>query len=143
MHPPPPTIQNPITNTPLLSIALTIAPVFLTAAIYLTLSRIFLIYNVSLSRFAPRTVALTFMASDFLSLVLQAAGGGIADTADYDQQDLKRTGIDIMISVAGTWRRRWILGSSPRMTAEGEDGRAPSPAEASARRRRPSSPGSC
>ena len=38
------------------------------------------------------------MASDFLSLVLQAAGGGIADTADYDQQDLKRTGIDIMIA---------------------------------------------
>jgi hypothetical protein len=77
-------------------IALTIAPVFLTAAIYLTLSRIFLIYNASLSRLAPRTVALTFMTSDFLSLVLQAAGGAIADTADAD--DLKQTGIDIMIA---------------------------------------------
>lgn len=78
------------------SIALTIAPVFLTAAIYLTLSRIFLIYNASLSRLAPRTVALTFMTSDFLSLVLQAAGGAIADTADEDS--LKQTGIDIMIA---------------------------------------------
>lgn len=55
-------------------------------------------YNVSLSRFAPRTVALTFMTSDFLSLVLQAAGGGIADTAADDQKALKRTGIDIMIA---------------------------------------------
>jgi len=36
------------------------------------------------------------MASDFLSLVLQAAGGGIADTAD--EKSLKRTGIDIMIA---------------------------------------------
>lgn len=38
------------------------------------------------------------MTSDFLSLVLQAAGGGIADTAAADQQSLKRTGIDIMIA---------------------------------------------
>jgi hypothetical protein len=38
------------------------------------------------------------MTSDFLSLVLQAAGGGIADTAAYDQEALKRTGIDIMIA---------------------------------------------
>lgn len=36
------------------------------------------------------------MSSDFLSLVLQAAGGGIADTAD--EQSLKRTGINIMIA---------------------------------------------
>lgn len=38
------------------------------------------------------------MTSDFLSLVLQAAGGGIADTAADDQQDLKQTGINIMIA---------------------------------------------
>lgn len=36
------------------------------------------------------------MTSDFLSLVLQATGGGIADTADTE--DLKNTGIDIMIA---------------------------------------------
>lgn len=36
------------------------------------------------------------MTSDFLSLVLQAAGGGIADTAD--EASLKRTGINIMIA---------------------------------------------
>jgi hypothetical protein len=80
------------------SITLTIAPVFLTASIYLTLSRIFLIYAPSLSRLAPRTVALSFMTSDFLSLVLQAAGGAIADTAPDSDPDLKQTGIDVMIA---------------------------------------------
>ncbi|KAM0723236.1 hypothetical protein Q7P37_001436 [Cladosporium fusiforme] len=77
-------------------IALTIAPVFLTAAIYLTLSRVILIYNASLSRLSPRTIALTFMTSDFLSLVLQAVGGAIADTAD--ERALKDAGINIMIA---------------------------------------------
>lgn len=38
------------------------------------------------------------MTSDFLSLVLQAAGGGIADTASDEQKELKRTGINIMIA---------------------------------------------
>jgi uncharacterized BrkB/YihY/UPF0761 family membrane protein len=37
------------------------------------------------------------MTSDFLSLVLQAAGGAIADTAEQDA-DLKQTGVDIMIA---------------------------------------------
>lgn len=36
------------------------------------------------------------MTSDFLSLVLQAAGGGIADTAD--DPHLKRSGINVMIA---------------------------------------------
>jgi hypothetical protein len=38
------------------------------------------------------------MTSDFLSLVLQAAGGAIADTAPDTDPDLKQTGIDIMIA---------------------------------------------
>jgi hypothetical protein len=38
------------------------------------------------------------MASDFLSLVLQAAGGAIADTAPDSDPDLKQTGVDIMIA---------------------------------------------
>lgn len=81
---------------PFNSIVLTIAPVFITAAIYLTLSRIITLYNPSLARLSPRTISLTFMTSDFLSLVLQAAGGAIADTAD--DPHLKRAGIDVMIA---------------------------------------------
>lgn len=77
-------------------ICLTIAPVFLTAAIYLTLSRLIALYNPSASRLRPRTIALFFMTSDFLSLVLQAIGGAIADTAT--EEDAKQSGINTMIA---------------------------------------------
>lgn len=76
---------------------LTIAPVFLTAAIYLCLSRIIVIYGTHLAPLKPRAVSLLFMCSDFLSLVLQAAGGAIAETSTSDG-DSGRSGIDIMIA---------------------------------------------
>ncbi|KAH8687526.1 RTA1 like protein-domain-containing protein [Tricladium varicosporioides] len=63
-------------------ILLTIAPAFLTAAIYLCLARIVTVYGESLSRFKPRTYTLIFCTCDFISLVLQGAGGGIASTAN-------------------------------------------------------------
>lgn len=75
---------------------MTIAPVFITAAIYLCITRIITLYGAHNSRFAPRTIAIGFMSSDFLSLLLQAIGGAIADTADT--QSLNRTGVDIMIA---------------------------------------------
>ena len=61
---------------------LTIAPAFLTGGLYLCLSRIIIVYGQQISRFSPRTYALTFMISDFVSLVLQGVGGGLAATAD-------------------------------------------------------------
>jgi hypothetical protein len=39
------------------------------------------LYDVSLSRFAPRTYTITFISCDFFSLVLQAIGGGMASQA--------------------------------------------------------------
>ncbi|SMQ46575.1 unnamed protein product [Zymoseptoria tritici ST99CH_3D7] len=78
-------------------IALTIAPVFVTAAIYICLTRIIIMYGEHLSFFRPRTIAIAFMSSDFISLVLQAVGGAIAETAD-DGSDTKQTGVDIMIA---------------------------------------------
>lgn len=75
---------------------LTIAPVFISAAIYLCITRIIVLYGSQLSRFKPPTIAITFMTSDFLSLVLQAIGGALADTAANHQA--ARTGIDIMIA---------------------------------------------
>ncbi|KAK4957554.1 phospholipid-translocating ATPase rsb1 [Elasticomyces elasticus] len=77
-------------------ITLTIAPVFISAAIYLCLTRIIVIYGQKCSRFMPGTVAVAFMTSDFLSLLLQAVGGAIADTADTHADS--QTGIDIMIA---------------------------------------------
>lgn len=55
-----------------------------------------MLYGTNLSRFAPRTIAISFMSSDFLSLVLQAAGGAITDTADANST--KQVGVDIMIA---------------------------------------------
>ncbi|KAK3115226.1 phospholipid-translocating ATPase rsb1 [Teratosphaeriaceae sp. CCFEE 6253] len=77
-------------------ITLTIAPVFVSAAIYLSLTRILVLYGQNLSRVTPRIVAISFMSSDFMSLLLQAAGGGIADSANTDS--LKNIGVDIMIA---------------------------------------------
>ncbi|VUC31846.1 unnamed protein product, partial [Clonostachys rosea] len=63
-------------------VPLTIGPAFLAGALYLCLSRIIIVYGQEISRFSPRTYAITFMTSDFVSLVLQGAGGGLAATAD-------------------------------------------------------------
>lgn len=63
-------------------VTLTIAPAFLTAAIYLCLSRIVIVYGQHLSRFKPRAYTLVFCTCDLISLVLQALGGGIASSAN-------------------------------------------------------------
>lgn len=76
-------------------ICLTIAPVFISASIYLSIVRIISLYGQHLSYFKPRTIALLFMTSDFISLVLQAAGGAIADTAVGSG---KLTGTHIMVA---------------------------------------------
>lgn len=77
-------------------IALTFAPVFTCAAIYLCLARIIGIYGPHLCRLAPRFLALSFMVSDFLSLVLQAAGGAFA--AMTDGYSSARIGANVMIA---------------------------------------------
>ncbi|KAL8659393.1 MAG: hypothetical protein Q9202_007142 [Teloschistes flavicans] len=90
---------NPFKSNPFLMylIVLTIAPCFITAAIYLCLSRIILIYGEHLARFKPRTYTIIFISCDIFSLVLQALGGGIADTADSGST-AQQSGIDIMIA---------------------------------------------
>ena len=77
-------------------VCLTIGPAFLSAAIYLCLARILVVYGVGISRFSPRTYTITFMTCDFISLLLQATGGAIADTAsDHSESQI---GINIMIA---------------------------------------------
>jgi hypothetical protein len=77
-------------------VCLTIAPAFLSAAIYLCLGRIVVVYGESLSRFRPRTYTLLFCGCDILSLVLQAAGGGIASGAITQSQT--QLGINLMLA---------------------------------------------
>ncbi len=63
-------------------VCLTIAPALLTASIYLCLARFIGVYGQHLSYFRARTYTIVFCTCDFICLVLQGAGGGIASTAD-------------------------------------------------------------
>lgn len=54
------------------------------------------VYGEQNSRLKPRTYTLLFISCDFLSLLLQAAGGAIASIADT--RSLEQTGINIMIA---------------------------------------------
>lgn len=78
-------------------ICLTIAPVFFTASIYLSLSRLIHIYDptTTLSRFRPKTYTNLFISADSFSLVLQAIGGALSATANTTDQGW--TGIHVMI----------------------------------------------
>ncbi|RHZ58029.1 hypothetical protein CDV55_100580 [Aspergillus turcosus] len=91
---------NPFPFDPFLEylICLTIGPAFFSAAIYICLGHIVIVYSEDISRLKPRTYTIIFVLCDFLSLVLQAAGGAITSTADNDQPDLRQTGINIMIA---------------------------------------------
>ncbi|RHZ46407.1 RTA1 domain-containing protein [Aspergillus thermomutatus] len=91
---------NPFPFDPFLEylICLTIGPAFFSAAIYICLSRIVVVYGEDISRLKPKTYTIIFVLCDLLSLVLQAAGGAITSTADKDQRDLRQTGINIMIA---------------------------------------------
>ncbi|KAF4959803.1 hypothetical protein F66182_18274, partial [Fusarium sp. NRRL 66182] len=88
---------NPFPQNPFLEylVCLTIAPAFLSAAIYLCFSRIVIVYGARVSRFRPKTYTYVFIAGDFLALLLQAAGGGIAASTTGSTQ---QTGINIMIA---------------------------------------------
>lgn len=77
-------------------ICLTIAPCFISAGIYLCLSRIIVVYGEHMARFKPRTYTIIFISCDIFSLVLQAVGGALADTAN--NKSLSQTGINIMIA---------------------------------------------
>jgi hypothetical protein len=107
--------SSPFSNNDFLIylITLTIAPALLSASvcfptpslysqdwpchqIYLCLSRIVIVYGESLSRFKPRTYTAVFCTFDFICLVLQGAGGGIAATANTTSQS--NAGKNIMLA---------------------------------------------
>lgn len=77
-------------------VTLTIAPAFIAGSIYLCLARIIVVFGANLSRFAPRTYTITFVTCDFISLLLQAAGGAIASSANTASSN--QLGVNIMIA---------------------------------------------
>ncbi|KAI4211624.1 MAG: hypothetical protein LQ351_005665 [Letrouitia transgressa] len=90
--------DNPFKSDPFLLyiVTLTIAPCFLTASIYVCLSRVITVYGTDKARFTPHTYTYIFIGCDIFSLVLQAVGGALADTADTHSESQK--GINIMIA---------------------------------------------
>ncbi|OJJ67813.1 hypothetical protein ASPBRDRAFT_199515 [Aspergillus brasiliensis CBS 101740] len=79
-------------------ICLTIGPAFITAAIYLCFGRVIIVYGEGFSRIKSRTYAIFFVSCDLLCLILQAAGGAVTATAGRDQDGLRHTGVNIMIT---------------------------------------------
>lgn len=69
-------------------ICLTIGPVFISAAIYMCLGRIVVVYGENISRIKPRTYTLFFFGCDAIALVVQAVGGGIAASAPITNQPM-------------------------------------------------------
>ena len=78
-------------------VCLTIAPAFLAAGIYLTLSRIVITFGPENSRIKPLSYPKIFIPCDFGSLVLQAMGGGMASAASHSGKS-PDTGDHIMVA---------------------------------------------
>lgn len=62
-------------------VALTIAPVFMMAAIYYMLGQVIVLHGRKYSILSPLTFSYVFVSCDIVSLVLQGVGGGIAAAA--------------------------------------------------------------
>jgi RTA1 like protein len=77
-------------------IGTTIGPAFFSASIYLCLARIIPVYGGDLTPLSARTITISFVSCDIVSLVLQAIGGAMTAIADTDSS--MQTGINIMIA---------------------------------------------
>ncbi|KAF2113959.1 RTA1 like protein-domain-containing protein [Lophiotrema nucula] len=91
--------HNPFGENPFLIqiVCLTIAPAFMAAGIYLCLSRIVTTFGPENSRIKPLSYPRIFIPCDLASLLLQAAGGGIASSASHTDKD-PTVGNNIMIA---------------------------------------------
>lgn len=79
-------------------VCLILAPSFIAAGIYLTLKHITLTLGPEHSRLKPNLFTWIFIGCDIGSILLQAAGGGIAASAGKTQQNLLNIGDDVMIA---------------------------------------------
>ncbi|KAM3080870.1 hypothetical protein ACMFMG_004829 [Clarireedia jacksonii] len=73
------------------------SPTFVVAGIYITLQRMVQTFGTAKSRIPVRLYTGMFITFDFISLLLQAIGGGIAASADEDE-GLRDKGTDLMIA---------------------------------------------
>ncbi|KAK4150497.1 sphingoid long-chain base transporter RSB1 [Chaetomidium leptoderma] len=91
--------DNMFTNTYFIMylVCLTIGPAFLAAGIYLSLSRLVVIYAPDRARFRPQVYTYIFIVCDMVALILQAAGGAVASVVPFDSPSLQ-AGINTMVA---------------------------------------------
>ncbi|KAJ5612110.1 RTA1 domain protein [Penicillium lagena] len=92
--------KNPWDNSgfELQIICLILAPSFVAAGIYWSLKHIVLFLGPEKSRLKPRLYPWIFVGCDIGSILLQAAGGGVAASASSSNVNLLDVGNDIMIT---------------------------------------------
>lgn len=83
--------QNPWSSSgfKLQVVALVLSPSFIAAGIDLTMKHVALTFGKELSRIQPRLYTWVFIGVDIFSIVVQAAGGGIAASGDVHPELLK------------------------------------------------------
>ncbi|RJE26729.1 RTA1 domain protein [Aspergillus sclerotialis] len=79
-------------------VCLVLAPTFVAAGVYLSLKHIILYLGPEHSRLKPKLFTWIFIGCDVGSLILQAAGGGVAASAGHSNQDLLDVGDNIIIA---------------------------------------------
>lgn len=77
-------------------IVLTIAPAFIMAGVYYVLGKLLVFHGTHYLILKPRWFSYIFVTCDVISLVVQAAGGGMAATALLDAEDAQ-TGTNVMV----------------------------------------------
>ncbi|KAJ5483058.1 hypothetical protein N7539_006504 [Penicillium diatomitis] len=79
-------------------VCLVLAPTFVAAGVYLTLKHIVLNLGPEHSKLKPQLFTWIFISCDIGSLILQAAGGGVAAAAGKNNAFLLKVGDDIIIA---------------------------------------------
>lgn len=79
------------------SVALTIAPAFIMAGVYFLFGQLVVIHGRQYSVLKPMWYSYFFITADVVSLLIQAAGGGIASVASSNHKD-SSVGTNIMIA---------------------------------------------
>lgn len=79
-------------------ICLVLAPSFIAASIYLTVRHLIVYFGAEHSRLKPRLYTWIFIGADIFSIMLQAAGCGVATSADRTDRGKIKAGNNIIIA---------------------------------------------